>query len=131
MPYSLDELAKDINGILKDHGIQEGSDKVCYYVQKALMDQNFIHNNLKDRDNQNPREILYTSYETGKPKVYLMNLNSNRIRSFEDIPGMSFAPRFSPNGSKMVLSITYRGNTDIYVIAVSYTHLTLPTNREV
>ena len=32
MPYSLDELAKDIKGILKDHGIQEGSDKVCYYV---------------------------------------------------------------------------------------------------
>ena len=24
MPYSLDELAKDIKGILKDHGIQEG-----------------------------------------------------------------------------------------------------------
>ena len=67
----------------------------------------------------NPREILFTSYETGKPKVYLMNLNSNRIRSFEDIPGMSFAPRFSPNGSKMVLSITYRGNTDIYTIDLS------------
>ena len=47
MPYSLDELAKDIKGILIDHGIQEGSDKVCYYVQKALMDQSFIHNNLK------------------------------------------------------------------------------------
>ena len=46
MPYSLDELAKDIKGILKDDGIQEGSDKVCYYVQKALMDQNFIQNNL-------------------------------------------------------------------------------------
>ena len=67
----------------------------------------------------NPREILFTSYESGKPKVYLMNLNSNRIRSFEDIPGMSFAPRFSPNGSKMVLSITYRGNTDIYTIDLS------------
>ena len=50
MPYSLDELAKDLKGVLEDHGIQEGSDKVCYYVQKALMDQNFIQNNLKDRD---------------------------------------------------------------------------------
>ena len=65
MPYSLDELAKDIKGILKDHGIQEGSDKVCYYVQKALMDQNFIQNNLKDRDDQNPREILYEDPELG------------------------------------------------------------------
>ena len=65
MPYSLDELAKDIKGILKDHGIQEGSDKVCYYVQKALMDQSFIHNNLKDRDDQNPREILYEDPELG------------------------------------------------------------------
>ena len=58
MPYSLDELAKDIKGILKDHGIQEGSDKVCYYVQKALMDQNFIQNNLKDRDDQNPEKFF-------------------------------------------------------------------------
>ena len=37
MPYSLDELARDIKGILIDHGIQEGSDKVCYYVQKLSL----------------------------------------------------------------------------------------------
>ena len=65
MPYSLDELAKDIKSILEDHGIQEGSDKVCYYVQKALMDQTFIHDNLKDRNDNNPREILYEDPELG------------------------------------------------------------------
>ena len=34
MPYSLDELAKDIRGILKDHGIQEGSDKFVIMFKK-------------------------------------------------------------------------------------------------
>ena len=32
MPYSLDELAKDIKGILKDHGIQEGSDLSLIHI---------------------------------------------------------------------------------------------------
>ncbi len=68
---------------------------------------------------KNPSEILFTSYKTGKPKVYLMNLKTNSVRSFENIPGMSFAPRFSPNGRKIVLSITDNGNTDIYTIDLS------------
>ena len=83
MPYSLDELAKDIKGVLEDHGIQEGSDKVCYYVQKALMDQNFIHNNLKDRDdeNSNPREILYEDSDK-KRLIWVERGRSPLIYSF-------------------------------------------------
>ena len=32
MPYSLDDLAKDIKGILKDDGIQEGSDLSLIHI---------------------------------------------------------------------------------------------------
>jgi len=45
-----------------------------------------------------------------------MDLNNRRVRSFNNIQGMSFAPRFSPDGRKMVLSIMNDGNTDIYSI---------------
>ena len=48
-----------------------------------------------------------------------MDLNNRRIRSFNNIQGMSFAPRFSPDGRKMVLSIMNEGNTDIYSINLS------------
>lgn len=59
--------------------------------------------------------ILYTSYETGLPQVYLMDLDTLRRRALSDQPGtMSFAPRFSPDGSRVVYSLTQGGNTDLY-----------------
>ncbi len=66
-----------------------------------------------------PSKILFTSYESGKPRVYLLDLKTQRIRAFNNIRGMSFAPRFSPDGRKMVLSIMNDGNTDIYSINLS------------
>ena len=68
------------------------------------------------RFSPNNREILYTSYETGQPRVFLMDIFTLQKRNFGDLPGMSFAPRFSPDGSKVVLSISGGSNTDIYSI---------------
>ena len=60
MPYSLNDLVVDIKEILVKDQIQNGSDKICYFVSKALMDQNFIVENLPDRLNgEPPRQILY------------------------------------------------------------------------
>ena len=71
---------------------------------------------LAPRFSPDARKILYTSYETGKPRVYLMDLISGKLRSFPELPGMTFAPRFSPDGRKIILSITENGNTDIYTL---------------
>jgi len=87
---------------------QDGANRVF-----LTSDQSII---LAPRFSPNASKILYTSYETGKPRVYLMDLNNRRVRSFNNIQGMSFAPRFSPDGRKMVLSIMNDGNTDIYSI---------------
>ena len=66
MTYLLEDLVKDIRGILKKDGIENGSDKVCYFVQKALMDQNFVPKNLSDRNNgEDEREVLYEDKELG------------------------------------------------------------------
>ena len=60
MPYTLNDLVVDIKEILVNDQIQNGSDKICYFVSKALMDQNFIAENLPDRLNgELPRQILY------------------------------------------------------------------------
>ena len=60
-------------------------------------------------------KIIFTGYETGKPKVYLMDLSSGEITSLPELQGMSFAPRFSADGSEIVLSMTENGNTDIFI----------------
>ncbi len=64
-------------------------------------------------------KIIFTGYETGKPKVYLMDLSSEDITSLPELKGMSFAPRFSADGSQIVLSMTENGNTDIFINTLS------------
>lgn len=59
--------------------------------------------------------ILYTSYESGFPRVYLLDVASVSRRELENQAGtMSFAPRFSPDGRTVVYSLITGGNTDIY-----------------
>ena len=66
MTYLLKDLVIDIKEILQKDGIEKGSDQVCYFVQKALMDQNFVPLNLSDRKNgESERQILYEDKELG------------------------------------------------------------------
>jgi len=58
--------------------------------------------------------ITYMSFETGRPRVYLFNLETNRREVLGDFPGMTFAPRFHPNGGSVVLTLDEGGNSDIY-----------------
>ena len=59
--------------------------------------------------------VLYTSYETGFPRIYVLDVGSVQRRVLESAQGtMSFAPRFSPDGRTVVYSLTQGGNTDIY-----------------
>ncbi len=64
--------------------------------------------------------ILYTSYQTGTPQIYMKELATSKITVFKNRKGtMSFAPRFSPDGKAVVYSLEQGGNTDIYVINLS------------
>ena len=59
--------------------------------------------------------ILYTSYETGFPRITLMDVGSLSRKTLEQQDGtMTFAPRFSPDGGTVVFSLERGGNTDIY-----------------
>jgi hypothetical protein len=66
VPYTLNDLAVDIKEIIANNKIPDGSDKICYFVSKALMDQNFVVQNLPDRLEDEPaRQILYEDQDTG------------------------------------------------------------------
>jgi TolB protein len=61
--------------------------------------------------------ILYTSYQSGFPRIYVMDVASVRARGLEEQPGtMTFAPRFAPDGRTVVFSLEQGGNTDIYTL---------------
>lgn len=61
--------------------------------------------------------VLYTSYETGFPQIYVLDVASVRRRSLETGDGsMSFAPRFAPNGQSAVYSLESNGNSDLYTV---------------
>ena len=64
--------------------------------------------------------VLYTSYETGFPRIYVLDVASVGRRVLETgSSSMSFAPRFSPNGQTIVYSVTDGGNTDIYSMDIA------------
>ncbi|MEH6359765.1 MAG: Tol-Pal system beta propeller repeat protein TolB [Amylibacter sp.] len=83
---------------------------------------------LSPRFSPNAREVIYTSYETGSPRVFLLNVDTLKRRILGDQPSMAFAPRFSPNGRTVVMSLSERGNSDIYAIDVASGKRTRLTN---
>ena len=52
------------------------------------------------------------------PRVYLQNVDSNRRELMGNFPGMSFAPRFSPDGTKVAMSLSQDGRTNLYEMDV-------------
>lgn len=70
---------------------------------------------LTPRFSPTNQEITYMSYTSDQPKVFVMNLESGRRELVGDFPGMTFAPRFSPDGQRVVMSLgTPDGRSSIY-----------------
>lgn len=75
---------------------------------------------LAPRFSPNGDRVLYTSYESGFPRIYVLDVGKVQRRVLESQDGtMSFAPRFAPNGQTVVFSLTEGGNTDIYTLSVA------------
>jgi TolB protein len=70
---------------------------------------------LTPRFSPTNQEITYMSYTSDQPKVFIMNLETGRRELVGDFPGMTFAPRFSPDGQRVVMSLgTPDGRSSIY-----------------
>ena len=75
---------------------------------------------LAPRFSPGGERILYTSYETGSPRVFLLDVGSVQRRPL-DVPAesMTFAPRFGPDGQTVLFSLTQGGNSDLYSMNVN------------
>ena len=91
----------------------------------AIMDQDSENNRfltdgswlvLTPRFHPTRDEIAFMSYANNRPRVYLFNLGIGQQRLLGDFPGMTFAPRFSPDGSSVVMAVATGGGSDIVVV---------------
>jgi TolB protein len=61
--------------------------------------------------------ITYMSYAgAGDPKVYLMNIETGQRELVTNLSGMSFSPRFSPDGQRVIFSLQRGGNSNLFVM---------------
>jgi len=75
---------------------------------------------LAPRVSSDGKQVLYTSWETGFPQIYQLNVRSAaRKRLPTPDNGMAFSPRFSPDAKRVVYSFEQGGNTDIYMMELS------------
>lgn len=59
--------------------------------------------------------VLYTTFETGFPRIKVLNVSNASGNLLPEVPGtMAFSPRFSPDGGSIVYSLEQNGNTDLY-----------------
>jgi len=61
-------------------------------------------------------QIVYTSYESGAPRVYILDTRTLQKRPLAGTSGFTSAPRFSPDGGRVVYAAGEAGNSDIYVL---------------
>ena len=74
---------------------------------------------LTPRFSPNSQKITYMSYiKANSPRVFIFDIETGQQEIVGEFPGMTFAPRFSPDGKKIVMSYSDPdvGNAEIYIL---------------
>ncbi len=67
------------------------------------------------------QKVVYMSYASGRPRLYLLDLPTGQQEMVGDFEGLNSAPRFSPDGKKLLMTLTkgHAGNPDIYEMDIA------------
>ena len=71
---------------------------------------------LTPRFSPSTQEITYMSFGQGDPRVYLLNIETNQREIVGNFPGMTFSPRFSPDGQRVIMSLQQGSNSNLFVM---------------
>ena len=94
--------------------VSEEGPKTKRIKKLAIMDQDGFNNKyltlgnelvLTPRFSPTNQMVTYLSYFRNLPRVYLLDIETGMQEVVGDFPGMTFAPRFSPDGKKIRISI--------------------------
>lgn len=67
----------------------------------------------------NMSSVVFLSYRNDDPMVWVLDLETGDQTKLGNFGGMSFAPRFSPDGNRVALSLVKDGITNIYEYNIS------------
>ncbi len=74
---------------------------------------------LTPRFSPTKQEIIYLSYDRPNqpPSVHILDIDSDQREALGRFPGMQYAPRFSPDGKSVLITMTQEeGNSDIFAM---------------
>ncbi|NRA99566.1 MAG: Tol-Pal system protein TolB [Rhodobacteraceae bacterium] len=104
--------------------VSESGDKANRAKRLAIMDYDganvqFLTGNnalvLAPRISTAGDRVLYTSYETGRPTVFELNVANVSPRALNlSSDAVTFSPRYAPDGRSLIYSQSQGGNTDLY-----------------
>ncbi|MEQ8178510.1 MAG: Tol-Pal system beta propeller repeat protein TolB [Amphiplicatus sp.] len=84
---------------------------------------------LTPRFSPTQQQITYMALFDNRPgQVYLFNIETGEQEPLGSFRGMTFAPRFSPDGTQVLLSMERNGNSDIFKMQLSTRQLTRLTD---
>ena len=119
--------------------VSESGPKTKLVKRLSIMDQDGYNNRyltdgshlvLTPRFSPTAQEITYLSYFHNTPRVYIYNIDSGQQEVLGDFPGMTFAPRFSPDGNKVVMSLITGGdNSELYSMDLRTRNIVQLTNN--
>jgi len=108
--------------------VAETGPKESKQKRLAIMDQDQANHRfltdgsylvLTPRFSPNSQKITYMSYvNPSNPRVFIFDIETGQQEIVGDFPGMTFAPRFSPDGKQIIMSYSDPnvGNSEIYVL---------------
>jgi TolB protein len=94
--------------------INEEGPKDARVKRLAIMDQDGFNPKvlpvggdliLTPRFSPRSLEVTFMSFGSGVPRVFIYNIETNQKEIVGEFPNMSFAPRFSPDGKRIVMSL--------------------------
>jgi len=85
---------------------------------------------LTPRFSPTSNDITYMTYGGASPRVVLMNIDTRQREIVGDFPRMSFAPRFSPDGQRIIMSLLSDdgSNSNIFELDLRSSRLSQLTN---
>jgi len=105
--------------------VAESGPKTARRKQIAVMDYDGANSRtltdggalvVSPRISPDGRRILYTSYEQGTPRLFMVDAASGQRQAVSGVGNMSFGPRFSRDGSQAIYSETEGSGSNIQII---------------